>query len=111
MGTPKYLGTDTGLVLKTIAVDNIRKWSDIRDHLGWDNSRLSKITKELKAERILEETNRGLKVKTVLWYEYRAHFGDTQAKKKLKEIADGTDWKTQILQKYSKKIIKQMKGI
>lgn len=97
----KYLGTDTGLVIKTIAVDDIREWTDIRDHLKWDNSKLSKITKAMKKEGILEETNHGLKVDYDLWLGYKAHFGDEWAIKKKKNIEDGTDWKTQILKKYS----------
>ena len=94
-----YLGTDTGLVLKTIAVDDIRKWTDIRDHLRWDNTRLQLITKALKKQGLLEETNHGLKIDYDLWLGYKAHFGDEWAIKKLKDIADGTDWKTHIIQK------------
>ena len=93
------MGTDTGLVLKTISVEDIRKWTDIREHLGWDNSRLQKITKALKIEGLLEETRHGLKIDYDLWLGYKAHFGDEWAIKKLKDIADGTDWKTQIIQK------------
>jgi len=99
----KYLGTDTGLVIKAIAVDDIREWSDIRDHLKWDNSRLGKVTKALKKEGLLEETSQGLKVDYDLWLGYKAYFGDEWAIKKKNDIANGTDWKTQILQKYSNK--------
>lgn len=49
----RYLGTDTGLVIKTIAVEDIRKWTEIRDHLRWNDDQLKKITKALKKEGLL----------------------------------------------------------
>ena len=99
MVTPEYLGTDNGLVIKAISVDDLRQWAEIRDRLGWNNDQLKTVTKALKKEGLLEETNRGFKVNYNLWLEYKAHFGDDWAKRKLQEIEDGTDWKTQIIQK------------
>jgi hypothetical protein len=94
-----YLGTDKGLIIKAISVDNLRQWAEIRDHLEWNNDQLKTVTKALKKESLLEETGGGFKVDYSLWLEYKAHFGDEWAKRKLKEIADGNDWKTQIIQK------------
>jgi len=97
----KYLGTLKGQVIKTIAVDGIRKWGEIRDALRLTDDQLSPLIKDLKTEGLIENKYDGLWLDYDLWLGYKAHFGDEWAIKKLKAIEDGTDWKTQILQRVS----------
>jgi len=83
----KYLGTIKGQILKAIAVDELYQWSDIRDSLGFTNEQFKPYMKELEKEGLIEDRG-GFKVEYNLWLQYKAHFGDDWAKRKLVEIED-----------------------
>ena len=86
----KYLGTINGQILKAIAVDELYKWGEIRDSLGFTDEQLRPYMKELEKEGLIEDRG-GFKVEYNLWLQYKAHFGDDWAKRKLVEIED--EWK------------------
>ena len=83
----KYLGTIKGQILKAIAVDELYQWSEIRDSLGLTHDQFKPIMKELEKEGLIEDRG-GFKVEYNLWLQYKAHFGDGWAKRKLVEIED-----------------------
>ena len=87
MESLKYLGTIKGQILKAIAVDELYKWSEIRDSLGFTHEQFKLIMKELEKEGLIEDRG-GFKVEYNLWLQYKAHFGDDWAKGKLVEIED-----------------------
>jgi hypothetical protein len=95
----KYLDTIKGEIIKAIAVYQKYDWGEIRDHLGFTNDQLRPYIRELKAEGILEENYSEFRVEYNLWLAYKAHFGDDWAKKKLREIEEGTEWRQVILRK------------
>ena len=95
----KYLNTIKGKIIKAIFVDQKYDWSEIRDLLGFTNDQLRPYIKELKAEGILEENFSEFRVEYNLWLTYKAHFGDEWAKKKLRQIEEGTEWKQVILRR------------
>ncbi|MHA1749287.1 MAG: phospholipase D-like domain-containing protein [Promethearchaeota archaeon] len=95
----KYLNTIKGNIIKAISVDEKYEWSAIRDHLGVTDEQLRPYIKELKTEEILEERSSQFRVEYNLWLSYKAHFGDEWAKKKLKELEEGTEWRQVILRK------------
>ena len=101
MGTLKYLGTIKGQILKAIAVDSLYQWGEIRDSLSFTNDQLKPYIKELKSEGILEEKGNEFRIEYELWLGYKAHFGDEWAKRKLKELSDGTEWRQVILRKHA----------
>ena len=59
MDSLKHIGTLKGQVLKTIAVEGFRQWSEIRDSLGFTDEQLKPLIKELKREELLEEKHGG----------------------------------------------------
>ena len=83
MDSLKYLGTLKGQVIKTIAVDGFRQWSEIRDTLGLTDDQLRPLIKELKSEGLLEEKHGGLWLDYDLWLGYLAHYGDEWAINKI----------------------------
>lgn len=95
----KYLNTIKGKIIKAISVDQKYDWSEIRDLLGFTNDQLRPYIKELKAEGVLEENFSEFRVEYNLWLTYKAHFGDEWAKKKLRQIEEGTEWKQVILRR------------
>jgi len=83
----KYLGTIKGQILKAIAVDELYQWSKIRDSLGFTDEQFKPYMKKLEKEGLIEDRG-GFKVEYNLWLQYKAHFGDDWAKRKLVEIED-----------------------
>jgi hypothetical protein len=83
----KYLGTVKGQILKAIAVDEFYNWGEIRDSLGFTNEQLRPYMKELEREGLVEDRG-GFKVEYNLWLQYKAHFGDDWAKRKLVEVEE-----------------------
>lgn len=77
-----------GQIIKAIAVDDLRKWGEIREKTGLDNDQLRTVIKELKSEGLLEERYSGFWVDYDLWLGYKAHFGDDWAKKKIAELKE-----------------------
>ena len=72
----KYVGTLKGQVIKTIAVDGIRKWGEIRDAMGITDDQLRPLIKELKSEKLIEDKYDGFWLDYDYWLGYKAHFGD-----------------------------------
>jgi phosphatidylserine/phosphatidylglycerophosphate/cardiolipin synthase-like enzyme len=84
----KYLGTSKGQIIKAIAVEDLRKWGEIRDNIGLTDDQLRTTIRELKSEGLLEERYNGFWVDYDLWLAYKAYFGDDWAKKKIAELEE-----------------------
>jgi DNA-binding transcriptional ArsR family regulator len=83
-----YLGSIKGQILKAIAVDSLYQWGEIRDSLGLTDGELRPHIKELKSDGLIEERSSRFRVEYNLWLQYKAHWGDDWAKRKLVEIED-----------------------
>ena len=88
MVSPKYLGTLKGDIIKTIAVDGLREWREIREKTGLDDNQIKNLTGELRSDGVLERRSGGFWVNYDLWIEYKAHFGDEWAIKKKDELRE-----------------------
>ena len=69
-------------------MDSLYQWGEIRDSLGFTNEQLKPYIKELKSEGLIEDKPSGFRVEYNLWLQYKAHFGDDWAKRKLVEVED-----------------------
>jgi len=88
MDSLKHLGTLKGQVIKTIAVDGLRQWGEIRDALGFTDAQLRPLIKDLKSEGFLEEKHGGLWLDYDLWLGYQAHYGDEWAINKIADLKE-----------------------
>lgn len=68
-------------------MDELYQWSKIRDSLGFTDEQFKPYMKKLEKEGLIEDRG-GFKVEYNLWLQYKAHFGDDWAKRKLVEIED-----------------------
>jgi len=93
----KYLDTLKGQVIKTIAVDGIRKWGEIRDALGFTDAQLRPLIKELKSDGLIEEKYDGLWLDYDLWLGYKAYYGDEWAITKLEDLKQEREEKERLL--------------
>lgn len=105
MESLKHIGTLKGQVLKTIAVDGFRQWSEIRDSLGLTDEQLKPLIKELKREGLLEEKHGGLWVEYNHWIGYQAYYGDDWAIKKIAELKEEREEKERLVALMKKKEI------
>ena len=70
---PKYWGSWKGRVIRAIAIDNARKWEEIRDITGLSPMSLNRALYEMFDRGILEKTNSGIyKVSSNIEKKYRA---------------------------------------
>jgi len=83
-----HLGSIKGQILKAIAVDSLYQWGEIRDSLGLNDEELRSPIKELKSEGLIEERYSRFRVEYNLWLQYKAHWGDNWAKRKLADIEE-----------------------
>lgn len=88
MSNLPYFGTIEGQIIKLIAVDDIRKWTELRDHFGWTDDQMKSYTKPMERKNILEQRSGRFKVEYELWLQYKAYFGEEWAKEKLEELEE-----------------------
>jgi len=104
------LGTLKGNIIKAIAVDDLREWREIRDKTGLDDNQIKSITDELRSEGILERRYSGFWVDYDLWIEYKAHFGDEWAIKKLEELEEEREEERLVALMEKKKLENHLRG-
>ena len=76
--TPRYWGSWKGLILKAIAINDARTWSEIRASTGLDTGKLNKTLSELLASNLLSKTGDTYWIEDYNLYKEYKVFGESE---------------------------------